>query len=67
MPDDNPACFDRVESCVDLDCQIHRLDLYSAMAGLAEVWSATLSISEPETVRRAFIAVAELAASEVLP
>lgn len=67
MTDSTHSACQATESCTDPACQTHRFDLYSAMVGVADAWMLTLGMHEADTARRAFMAVAELAASEVLP
>lgn len=66
MQNDNPTPCQASESCTDRECHYHRFDLYSAMVGVADAWLMTLGMHEPETARKAFLAVADLAASEVM-
>lgn len=67
MTDDNHSTCQASESCPDAACDWHRFDLYAALVGVADAWMGSLETADPTTTRRAFLAVAELAAVEVLP
>lgn len=67
MTDDNHSTCQASESCTDPACDWHRFDLYAAMIGVADAWADSLGSVDTAVARKAFLAVAELAAVEVLP
>ena len=68
MTDDNRCTGEAVESCRDPECNWHRFDLFAALLVAADAFHSSLSmhgLGIPPEGRRAFTAVAELAAAEV--
>lgn len=57
------------QSCTDPSCHHHRFDLYAALVGVADAWHDSLpqeAANRPRDLEVAFVAVARLAAVEVL-